>query len=393
MAQNVDVVVAGGGVIGSAVAYFLTAARDFDGRVLVVERDPAYQTGSTARSVACIRQQFSEPTNIRMSQFTIEFISRLGEYLGIEGETPDIAFRPRSYLFLASPEGRDVLRSNHAVQIECGADIAFLEPHELARRFAWLNTSGLAAGCLGLSGEGGVDPYFLLQAFKRKARQQGAQFIDDEVVGCQRSGSSVTAVRLRKGGYVPCGRLVNAAGPCAADIGELVGVDIPVRPRKRFIFVFDCRAATIDNCPLTIDPTGTFFRSEGEYYLCGVSPPPQEDPDCLDFEIDYTYFDERIWPVLAERVPAFEAIKLINAWAGHYAYNTLDQNAIIGAHPEVSNFYLANGFSGHGLQQSPAVGRAIAELIVHGEYRSLDVSALDVQRVIENRPVRELNIV
>src|SRR5690606_23209749 len=134
-----------------------------------------------------------------------------------------------------------------------------------------------------------------------------------------------------------------------------------------FVSVFDCRAP-IEKAPLLIDPTGVYFRPEGASYICGVSPPEESDPDCLDFEIDYSLFEDTIWPVLAHRVPAFEAIKLARAWAGHYDYNTLDQNAILGRPPELENFYVAAGFSGHGLQQAPAVGRAIAELIVHGAY-------------------------
>ncbi len=392
MSENVDVVIAGGGVIGSAIAYFLTATPGFDGSVLVVERDPAYGQGSTARSLGSIRQQFSEPTNIYMSQFAIEFIARLHEYLSIDGRTPDVGFHERGYLFLASLEGRDALRGNHAVQTACGADVVFLEPDALAQRFPWLDTAGLGGGCLGTSGEGGLDAYALLQAFRRKAEHLGARFIDDKVVGCTCRGGRVVAVHLRDGGQVACGSLVNAAGARAAEVAAFAGVQIPVRPRKRFVFVFDCRAPMIEHCPLTIDPSGTYFRPEGAYYVCGVSPPPAEDHDCLDFDVDYRYFDERIWPVLAGRVPAFEAIKLFNAWAGHYAYNTLDQNAIIGTHPAVANLYFANGFSGHGLQQSPAVGRAIAELIVYGEYRTLDVSALSVQRIVDGRPLREHNV-
>src|SRR5262249_53538952 len=140
-------------------------------------------------------------------------------------------------------------------------------------------------------------------------------------------------------------------------------------------------------------PSGVWFRPEHASYIGGVSPSEAEDPDCTDFETDDRLFEEVVWPALAHRVPAFEAIRLARAWAGHYDYNTLDQNAIIGPHPEVDNFYLANGFSGHGLQQSPAVGRAIAELIALGRLRSIDLSRFSYARVTAGRPIIELNVV
>jgi FAD-dependent oxidoreductase domain-containing protein 1 len=390
--QSYDVVIVGGGVIGSAIAYFLAGQTGFKGSILVVEKDPTYAEAATSRSAGGVRQQFSTPENIRMGAFGASFIKSVGEHLDVDGETPTLPFVEWGYLFLATEAGLEILRNNHRTQSELGADVVLLSPAELAARFPWLNTADLAGGSYGLSNEGWTDPYGLLQAFRRKARALGVTYLADEAVAIGRDARKVTSLTLKSGETIACGALVNAAGYHAHEIAAAVGIDLPIRPRKRFVYVFDCRER-LESAPLLIDPSGVYFRPEGASYICGVSPPEDDDPDCTDFELDYRLFEEVIWPTLAQRVPAFEAIKLVRAWAGHYDYNTLDQNAILGAHPELANFYFANGFSGHGLQQSPAVGRAIAELIVHGRYRSIDLSRLGYERILKGAPLLELNIV
>lgn len=392
VAETYDVAIAGGGGIGSAIAYFLTANADFRGRVAVIERDPSYARCSTTRSAGSIRQQFSTPGNIEMSKFGAHFLKHIGDYLAVDGEVPAVSFHERGYLFLAGEAGRAILEHNHAIQKAHGADNALLGPRELAARFPWLNADGVALGSLGLSNEGWFDPHALLQGYKRKARAQGAVYLADEVTGIARERSRVAGVSLKSGSRIACGVLVDAAGPFAGALAALAGVELPVRPRKRFVYVIDCRTP-VEGCPLLIDTTGVWVRPEGRQFICGVSPAEHDDADCDDLELDYRPFEEVVWPALAERVPAFEAIKLTNAWAGHYDYNTLDQNAILGPHPELANLLFANGFSGHGIQQSPAVGRAICELIVYRRYRSLDLSAFSYARIAAGRPLRELNVV
>ena len=392
MLRKTDVIIVGGGVIGSAAAYFLSASTDFEGRVTVVEAEPGYGECSTARSVGGIRQQFSTPENIDMSRFGAEFVKHAAEHLAVHGEAPALAFTEAGYLFLASEAGRTVLQANHVTQRAHGARVALLEPAELAHRFPWLATTDLAAGSLGLADEGWLDPYSLLQGFRRKARSLGAEYLHDRVVGLLMRGRRVEGVQLERGGRIAARLTVNAAGTRAREVAALAGIELPVFPRKRQVFVFACRQP-LPGCPLVIDPSGMYFRPESGNFICGISPDADADPDCRDFDIDYDIFETRLWPLLAARVPAFEAIKLMSAWAGHYAYNTLDQNAIIGAHPEVDGLLFANGFSGHGLQQSPAVGRALAELVTHGEFRTLDLSRFGCTRLLENRPVRELNVV
>jgi FAD-dependent oxidoreductase domain-containing protein 1 len=392
MNESCDVAIVGGGVVGSAIAYFLLGQTDFRGRVVVVEKDTTYAEAATSRSAGGIRQQFSTPENIAMSIFGAHFVKHLGDYLTVDGEAPSLPFTEWGYLFLATAGGLPTLQANHATQRRLGADILLLNPGELKQRFAWLNVEGLAGGSFGRSNEGWIDPYGLLQAFRRKARALGAVYLNDEVVGLEYGGPRIAALTLAKAGRLACGHLVDSAGYHAQEIAAMAGVELPIRPRKRFVFVFDCKAP-IERAPLLIDPTGVYFRPEGASYICGVSPPDDQDPDCLDFEIDYRLFEETIWPTLAERVPAFEAIKLIRAWAGHYDYNTLDQNAILGAHPEIANLYFATGFSGHGLQQSPAVGRATAELIAYGGYRSIDLLRFGYSRIARGEPIVELNVV
>ncbi len=393
MSEQADVVVIGGGGVGSSVAYQLTARPDFKGSVVVVERDPTYATASTALSAGGVRQQFSTPENIRLSLYGAHFIRDIGRLLEVEGDRPNINFIEGGYLFLASSSGVPVLEANHAVQKAEGADNALLDAPALTARFPWLNPNGLALGSLGLSMEGWFDPYGLLQALKRKARAQGVRYLNDTVVGLDRAGDRVEGVRLASGGRIEAKWIVNAAGPQAGRVAALAGLDLPVVPKKRFVYVFDCRDKLSPRLPLLIDPTGVWVRPEGAGYIGGISPPEDQDPDSDDLEISYDLWEEIVWPTLAERIPAFEAVKLQRAWAGHYDYNTLDQNGIIGPHPDVPNLIFANGFSGHGIQQAPATGRAIAELIVDGRFTTIDLARFGYARIREGKPLTELNVV
>ncbi len=284
------------------------------------------------------------------------------------------------------------LAANHAIQKAEGADIVLMDPAALAEKFSWLNGADLALGAFGRSGEGWFDAHSLLTLLRNAARQKGVRYIHDEVVGIERAGARITGVTLASGARIACGTLVNAAGPQAGDVAALAGIALPVEPRKRCVFVVACRAA-LPGMPLIVDPTGVWIRPEGEVYICGVSPPEETDTRAGDFEVDYALFEDVVWPALAHRIPAMEALKLQRAWAGHYDYNTLDQNAVIGRHPEIANFLFANGFSGHGLQQSPATGRAIAELITHQKFVSIDLSLFGYERVAQRRAVKELNII
>ena len=385
--------IVGGAIVGSAVATFLRKRPDWHGRVLVVERDTTFRTSSTTLSAASIRLQFSTPLNIEISRFGVELIKHLDTWLGVAGEPePEVDFVEGGYLFLATTAGLPILESNHAVQREHGVQVALLTPKELLARFPWMNVDDVAGGSLGLADEGWFDAYALLQAFRRKARSLGAEEVAGEVVEIERDASRASGVRLADGRRITADWVVNAAGPRAGGVAAMAGLQLPVSPRKRMVFHFDCRTRIAS--PLTIDTSGVYFRPEGPNYIAGSSPHgEQPDPDTFDLEVDRSWFDEVVWPAIAHRVPAFEAIRLLDAWAGHYEVNTLDHNAVIGPHPDLPNFLFANGFSGHGLQQAPAAGRALSEWIATGDYETIDMRPLGYERIAANQPYRELNVI
>lgn len=389
MDETFDVLIVGGAIMGATAAYFLTLDPAFRGRVAVVERDPTFTYSSTTLSAASLRQQFSIPENIRMSLFGLEFLRSARERFG----DVDLAWHEGGYLILASQAGLPILKANHRVQQAEGADIALLDPAAMKREFPWLNVEDLAAGAYGRSGEGWFDAHALLQAVRAAAKAQGAHFITGEVVGLTREGDRVTGATLADGRRIGCGALVNAAGPRGGRLAAMAGIELPVEGRKRCVFVVHCRTE-IPKLPLLVDPTGFYIRPEGAYQICGAPPAEDNDPDADgDFEVDWSIFEEGIWPALAHRIPAMEELKVIRAWAGHYEMNLLDHNAVIGPHPKVANFYFMNGFSGHGLQQAPAAGRAIAEWIVHGRSVSLDLDVFSYERIAAGRPHAELNII
>ena len=393
MLNSPDIIIIGGGVIGCSCAYFLAVSPQFNGSVCVVEQDPTYQRCSTARSVGGIRQQFSTPENIHMSQFAIEFIHRANSALSIKGEMPNIPFIKNGYLLMATDNGLSNLKQSIAMQHTHGSLTQFLSPNDIERKWPWLRIEGIAGAGFGANQEGWTDPYALMQAFKNKASELGVVFLHDKVINLNVLKGRIGELGLISGRKLSCDTIINAAGPSAHNIAKLANLSIPVAPKKRFVFVFLCRTQ-LHKCPLTVDPTGFYFRPEGDKFICGKSPVfGQPDNDCLDLTVDHNFFQEHIWPDLANRVPAFEAIKVVNAWAGTYAYNTFDQNVIIGRHPNLKNMLFANGFSGHGLQQSPAIGRAVSELVIHEKFQTIDLTRLGFERIFERNPIKELNVI
>jgi FAD-dependent oxidoreductase domain-containing protein 1 len=378
------VVIVGGAIVGSMTAYFLRE-QGHEGPITVLERDPSYQFSSTARSVSAIRTQFASPVNVRMSLFGAAFIKSLKQRFG---PAADIGFRERGYLILGSEDTIEDCRAMARMQIENGASIAVLGPEELAVRFPWLNLDGVGLGTLGTTNEGWFDAWALLQLARAAARRAGVDYRHAEAVGFETKASRVTAVRTAAGETIAADWVVNAAGPASGRVASWLGIELPVAPRKRTVFHLKAR---LDGSamPLLFDGQGTWMRPEGDGFICGTVP-HDGDPDATgDFEPEHAAFEQFLWPILAHRVPAFESLRLESAWAGHYEVNALDHNGVVGPHDVLENFVFACGFSGHGVMHSPATGRGVAELIVHGGYRSLDLSPLGYDRVRDGRPVTE----
>ena len=380
--------------MGAATACFL--ARDHGVAVTVLERDLGFARASSALSASSIRQQFSQPANIALSQWSLGFLQRVGDELALGDERPELGLFEAGYLYLATPAGAATLRAQQAVQTAAGAEIALLEAAALQARFPWLDVQGLALGSLGLRGEGWFDGPALHQAFRRKARACGAAFVQADVTGFDCAGDRVRAALASDGRRFDADALVLCAGAWSAPLAAALGLALPVSPKKRDVFVFDS-PALLPQCPLVIDPSGLWFRPDcGTRCLCGAPPrqPWPGDPDEPPLDaIDHAQFEDFIWPTLAARVPGFEALRLRSAWAGYYEVNAFDHNGLAGALPGWRNAYTACGFSGHGMQQAPAVGAALAALVAGGESNAPPLDALAPQRLLEGRPLRELNII
>lgn len=383
---NYDVVIVGGAIYGSAVAWFLTDNPDFDGSILVIERDPTYEFASTSHTNSCIRQQFSEEINVRISQFAVDYIKNFRTRMGGDARIPQPLIHSFGYLYLADNDGfAAALREAQKIQAACGAGTRHMSRDEIAQAYPFYQLDDIIAGNHNTVDEGYFDGHTLFDWWRRMAKARGVTFLTNEVVAMHRNaaGTRVESVVLKSGEVVGCGTVVNASGPRALLTARMAGIDMPVEPRKRYTFVFEAAEPLDRDLPLTIDPSGVHMRTDGAYYMAGCPPDDDGPVDYADFAADHSIWEDKVWPILATRIPQFEALKLRNSWVGHYAYNTFDQNAILGAHDAVANFVFVNGFSGHGLQQSPAIGRGTAELITYGEYRTLDLTPLNFTRIAQ----------
>ncbi len=385
--DSYDVVIIGGGVIGSSIAYHLSADPGFTGRVAVIERDPAYTASSSSLSTSAIRQQFATPPNIAMSAYSIAFLRRAPELLEVKGDRPGIGLREPGYLILGAPEHVPAFQARNAVQRACGTGTELLTPGEAHRRHPWLHVDDLGIASYGPDGEGWFDGPALLQAFRRKARAQGVEYVAATVTGLEMAGCWVGAVLL-DGRRITCGTVVDAAGPWSAAVGRMAGLDIPVVPLKRCVFVFDS-PAKLPHAPFIFDTSGFIFRPEGHLYLCGTTPAAENAHDDFGLEVEHALFGDVIWPALAHRIPGFERLRLLRSWAGLYEHNLFDHSAILGPHPDVPNFVLACGFSGHGMMHSPAAGAAVSELIAYGAARSVDIAPFAFGRIAAGLPIQE----
>lgn len=395
--DSYDVIIVGGAIMGASTAWFLTEDKDFDGRVLVVEKDPSYENSSTAHTNSCMRQQFSSTLNVQISQFAAEFVKNLRPNMGNDERVPELSIHNFGYMYLADSDAfADSLRDSHKIQAAAGAATQLMTPEQIKAAYPFYNVDDILLGSHNTVDEGFWDGYAVFDWWRRISRERGVEYVKNQAVAMTKnpSGTRVESVTLATGDVISCGQVVNASGPRAVLTSRMAGIDLPVEPRKRYSWVFSAEKPLDRDLPLTVDPSGVHVRENGggTYQVGGhASVDPAVDYD--DFNMDHSLWQDHIWPILATRIPQFEAIKVQSEWTGHYAYNTLDQNAISGPHPVVENFHFLNGFSGHGLQQSPAMGRGTAEMLVHGRYKTLDLSPFSFERIAANKPLIEKAII
>ena len=392
-----DVVIVGGAIMGSSTAWFLTDNKDFNGSVLVLERDPNYDKCSTAHTNSSMRQQYSTELNVRISQFAASFVKNIRELMGGDERVPNLSIQSYGYMYLADNEDfAEVLKENLKVQQGAGAATQLMTPEQIKQQYPFYNVDDIVLGSINLIDEGYWDGATVFEWWKRQARERGVEYVANEVVAINKNnnGTKVESITLKSGEVISCGQLVNASGPRASRTAKMAGIELPVEPRKRFTWIFKAEQPLDRELPLTIDPSGVHVRENGGgTYLAGGHADIDPAVDYEDFAMDQTIWENHIWPAIATRIPQFESVKLQAEWAGHYAMNTFDHNAIMGSHTEVENFIFLNVFSGHGLQQSPAMGRGTAEYLTYGEYRSLDMTPFSYQRLVNNEPINEKAII
>ena len=392
-----DVVIVGGAIMGASTAWFLSDNADFDGSVLVIERDMTYAACSTSHTNSCMRQQFSTDLNVRISQFAADFVKNIRARMGGDERVPELGIRSFGYMYLADTEAfADVLRESRQVQLAAGAATQLMTPDEILAAYPFYNVDDIVLGSINLVDEGYWDGAAVNDWWRRQSRERGVEWVQNEVIAIARdaTGTRVESVTLASGEIIACGTLVNASGPRAAKTARMAGIDVPVEPRKRYSWIFKAERPLDRDLPLTIDPSGVHVRENGGgTYQCGGHSDVDPAVDYDDYAMDHSIWESHVWPILATRIPQFEAIKVQSEWGGHYAMNTFDHNAIMGPHTELSNFVFLNGFSGHGLQQSPAMGRGTAEWLTYGEYRTLDLTPFNYDRIPSGRPIIEKAVI
>jgi len=384
-----DVLIVGGGLHGGFTAWHLKR-REPDLRIAIVERDPTYEHAASARSNAGVRVLFSQEENLRMSQYGHVVYGDFANLMEVDGEKQPLSFWRQGYLFLSNTQAQaDDMAANYELQSAMGAEADLIDASELKRRFPSLNVEDVTLAVHSPK-DGWLDPYGALTGVRQKNRSMGVEYIQASVTGFDIFDGKVQAARLDDGQRIEARWVVNATGAWAGEITRLLGFDIPVVPLPRMTFYFKCREE-LEPMGLTIDGLGCSFKPEGKGYVTGHTNFARAG------HFDWTRHDERFeaenWPMVAHRVPAFQTIGLKNSWACHYALNTWDGNALIGPWPgQPANFLLTTGFSGHGLQQAPAAGRAVSELILDGRFTTLDLSRFAAARVVEGRKEPERGV-
>jgi len=383
--HTADVVIIGGGIVGSSIAYHLVAAGCKN--VLVIERETAQGKGSTGKSMGGVRAQFSTPVNIQMSLYSIPFYASFEERLGLPCD-----YRPQGYLFCATDENHlAYLRANYEKQVAMGLkNVQLIAGDEIRSMFPQLRSDDIVGGSF-CSTDGFVDPYSAMIGFMTWASDHGTTlWKNTTVTGIARNTNSnggnfeVTTSR----GTVSTRTVVNCAGAWAASIAKMVGIDLAVEPLRRMLVPTEPFDRFPHTAPMIIDmSTGFHFRPEGRGFLLAWNDPEETPGYKMDFD---PAFIEKILTRAADRVPAFEnvAVNPKRAWAGLYEM-TPDHHPILGESPDVPGFFFANGFSGHGVMHAPATGKVLSDLILTGKTDLIDVSLLNFSRFAEGRMIHE----
>lgn len=380
-----DVIMAGGGVMGCATAYYLLQA-DPTMKVAIVEMDPEYKRNSTVLSDGNIRLQFNIRENILMSWYGLERMRTFSEDMAVGDWRPEIDFRQQGNLFLVTEENVANAKTGLGLQQQLNCEVEWLEPAGVKARFPLYDEGKFAGGTFGRR-DGTMDPQAVLMGFKRKAVALGASYIQAEVAEVVHSGGKVGGVRLADGRRLSANYVVNSAGAWGTGLARTAGIELPVEPVMRQVFVLQTAVSPQEIYPLTVFPSGMYLIQEhGNKFMCGKSF--DDDPVGFDFGWSHEKFMEDLWPELVEYVPGMDQLKVMSGWSGLYDVNRFDGNVIVGEWPGLEGFLLVNGFSGHGFQQCHAIGRYLAETI-RGVELSLDLSIFSPRRIVENRPVFE----
>ncbi len=380
-----DVIMAGGGVMGCATAYYLLQA-DPTLKVAIVEMDPTYKRNSTVLSDGNTWLQFNLKENILISLYGLERLKTFSEDMAVGDWRPQPDFRQQGNLFLADEAHKANALAGLALQQELNCAVNWLEPSEIKARFPLYDETKFAGGTFGRL-DGTMDPQAVLMGFKRKAVDLGAVYIQAEVAAVCHGAGKVSGVRLADGTALKAKYVVNSAGAWGTTLARTAGVELPIEPVMRQVFVIQTATTPQEIYPLTVFPSGLYLIQEhGGQFMCGKSL--DEDPVGFDFTLNQDKFMGFMWPDLVEYVPAFDQLKIMTGWAGLYDVNRFDGNVILGEWPELAGFLLVNGFSGHGFQQCHAIGRYLAE-IIRGVEPTLDLSLFSPRRILENKPVFE----
>ena len=388
---NFDIAVLGGGIMGASTAYNLIKA-DPKLKIAIIEKDPSYQFASTALSMTNARIQFSLKQNVEISKYAFEVLDNFEEEMEVDGRKPRIDLRHEGNLFMVTPEIKTHALEAFNMQKELGCSVEWWGLDKVREVYPLYEPDREEYEAATFGGKDGhFDAFSVLMGYKNKAVSMGVHYMQGEVAEIKKEGGKATGVLLTSGDTVNAGVFINCTGAWAKKVLATAGIDIPVDPVKRQVFAFNPETKPQGPLPLTILSSGLYFRTEtGGLILVGKSLP--EDPVGFEFTADEDRFMDELWPEIATFVPAFEALKLVRGWAGLYAVNTLDGNAILGEWPEMKGLYLANGFSGHGLQQAPAVGRYLTELIL-GKPHALDLSIFNPERILKKQPLSESGLV